>query len=171
MAIKSNTIVKLQDCSLGVEHSVAIGQIMAGHAPVVPALPTAPWTYDTVKHLVLYARPADAVMGLFDPGPHVNSNIHAYCTGVQIRQNAGVAWSIALTSGDASEGSPTAPEVHDPDYDLLLASGTGSAYTKLNQEILPGQRIRVVLGTAAVIPSRVIAMFCNTIGAGGRLIG
>ena len=166
MAIKTGTVIKLQDCSLGIEHHVAIGQVMLGHAPV----DVAPG-YDTVRHVLSFATPLDGVMGLFDPHVHTNTHIHPSGPAVQLLQPAGASDNVYLTNGDATVGTPTAPEVHDPHYDRLLATGTGSAYVKLNQEFLPGQRLRVVLGTAAVVNSRVIAMFCNTIGAGGRLLG
>jgi hypothetical protein len=166
MAIKTGTVIKLADNSLGVEHSVVIGQPMLGHRPadVTPG-------YDTVRHILKFATPADGVMGLFDPGPHVSSHVHAFVPAVQVRQGAGVAYSIYLTNGlGVDEGSPTAPEVDDPDFDLILATGTGSAYVRTLVELLPGQMVRVVLGTAATVDSRVIVHFVNVVAPGGRLV-
>jgi len=160
--INKKTVIKLQDASLGIEHCVPVGQVMLGHKPV----DTDPG-YDTVRHVNSFAKPLDGVMGLMDPTPHVNAHSHAFCTGVQIFQADGLAWGVFLTDG---MGGGTDVEVDDPAHDILLASGTDRAYQKLNVELLPGQKIRVVCAVATTFDTRVIAMFANVIGPGGRLI-
>jgi len=166
MSIKTGTVILLQDCSLGIEQGTVVGQAMAGHKPadIDPG-------YNDERHILKFATPADTVAGLFDPTPHQNFNVHPFCMGVQLVVGAAVTWDVYVTNGlGAAEGSPTASEVDDPDYDMPVDSGTGPAYVKPYLELFPGQKIRVVTAAAATIDTRVVVLFANTIGAGGRLI-
>lgn len=175
MALISGTSIKIQDCALGIQHSVADGQAMLGQAPVVPDDPDPPFAFDDVRKVVVYTQPADGQMGLFDPGPFVNSKIHPYCVGVQIQGDGSLTWDVYVTSGDPELGTPSEEDVHAPQWDMPVASstdlGNGPAYVAVNRELLPGQRIRVITNAASGQDLRVLAMFANTVGAGGRLVG
>jgi len=151
--------VQLGAESIGVEHSVAGGNAITGE------LSAGAYTWDIDRGVAVFPELASAGEGLIDLRDF-KRNGTTYCTFVQVICDAGLSWSVSLTSG-LGDGSAT--EVDDPAYDMELASDSGSAVVRINQECLPTQLLRFT-AAAGASPTKVIAMICKTNGSGGRLI-
>lgn len=101
--------------------------------------------------------------GLFDPHQYVDRD-NPYCTFIQIISDGN--WTIYVTSG-LEDG--TEDQVDAPANDQEIATGTGNVHYRMNIELLPQQKIRIVT-TGNTITARAIVHFANTLNCGGRMI-
>ena len=153
--------VTLGPVAIGMQQSVAVSFAMSGLDN------PGELTWDAARGVLVAPVLGAAGGGLFNP--HAIANRAApFCTTVFISCGAAVTWNIYMTSG--IEGG-AAGEVHDPAQDVpIVEGGTGPKLVLLNRELLRTQRIRVVTGAAAVVPTLVIANFISTASSGGRVI-
>lgn len=151
--------VQLGAESIGIEHSVSGANNITGVASA------GEYTWDTNRGVAAYPQLAGAGEGLIDVAAF-KRNGNAYFTFAQILCSDTANWAVSITSG-LRDG--TATTVDNPDYDMELASGSGSSVVRINQELLSNQLIRFTVsgGTGG---TRVIAMVARTNGSGGRLV-
>lgn len=153
--------------SVGFEHISVAGNAVTGVLPPAPTPPATLYTYDPIR-ATASAAPLDAAgLGLFDPHAFV-SHKNIYCTHVYISCDAGLAWTVSITSG-LGDGTETT-NVDNPNRDASLATGSGSAFARINAELLPKQKIRITVAGSAVLDTRILVYFTLASGSAGRLI-
>lgn len=162
----ADTVIKLGPESLRLIQSVAVAEAMLGHTPFDPENAV----FDNARDTLTYPQnPADGE-GLFafdefapTPGPK-----HVYIASVRIRCGATVTWEIFLTDG--LEGGADGTTEDAPNQDISLISGTGPAILRINRELMPQEKLRVVTAVAATIPTVVEVLATTVLNEGGRLI-